>query len=146
MHPAYLRNGEMASRRLYVTKEFGQWYKNELPKFDQGFTEPQPPTQQVDTRLKQYVHGKYLFPAKQIKFLSHTSGIIWELKTRHVRIFGAFAKRDCFLLHCGGDATWLKENHQYVAEADKATAAFETIANGNFKFIESGKIDDVISN
>ena len=146
IHGAFLRNGEMAVRRLYATHEFGQWYRSDLRRLDEGFAEPILPSEQVDVRLRQFVLGApQILPRTQLRILRHHVGIVWELKTRDVRIFGAFPEKDAFLMHCGEDATLVKTNGLYESMGDAASNAFSKLADGKLNFIKSGSIGDVIS-
>jgi hypothetical protein len=105
---------ELPSRLLYGTPGFIAWLDERLRKF-----EPSPlgadlaPAEQLDLLFYEFTSGAPLSPTRQFRVVRHEKFPVWELKTPDLRVFGWFARKDCFIAAFGDWADNIKDHGLY---------------------------------
>lgn len=125
--------------------EVVQWLEETLPALTGFFEQEIGPEEEFDAFLAGYAAGEPLVYERQLWPLFHHSSGIWELKTRDLRLFGWFWRRDCFICSRIDDATHVKAYSLYAGYRDEAVRFRDSLDLDPPKFIEGDHPSAVVS-
>jgi hypothetical protein len=108
-------------------------------------TKDNSPQQQVDARLAGFVAGEPLAFNSEFNILRPWKHGVWELKTADVRIFGWFAKKDCFVGVVMHDATYVKAHDLYQGLVGEVVRFRDSLDLDEPKFVKGDHPNDVVS-
>lgn len=145
-HEGLLGMRELPSRSIYLTDRCHEWMENFLPELPAHDDVVLTPELQLMARFRQFLRGDSLDFPTQLNFLRHASGLVWELKTADVRLFGAFNKLDCFIAERGlTKKQLLGPPNLYNGVAGEVERALNSLELDTPKFIQGGDLRNVIS-
>jgi hypothetical protein len=102
-----LQDDELPDRGLFGTDRLHEFLANDLAKIAANDAQLSP-LEQVAALFGRYLTNVPLVLKSPISPLRHLDDAVWELKTTDVRIFGWFARKDCFVADGGADVSRLK--------------------------------------
>jgi hypothetical protein len=141
----HLTRREFGIRTIYLSADFQAWARkhDEVAKTDSNV---ETALAQMFGRFRQFVTGKPIREPTQLHIVKHPVNCVWELKTFDLRMFGAFPSRDLLLLM---DCYWtddVKKHNLYHGAANQALKKFSNLGFKTENFINSRRLQDVISN
>lgn len=117
-----------------------------LPSLTSFFESEITPIEQLDEFMANFCAGEVLTFQRQFRPLVHIDKGVWELKTRDLRLFGWFHKRDCFVCSAIDDATKVKGPPRlYNGYRDQAGHDRDTLDLDEPKFVQGDDPNDVVS-
>lgn len=141
-----LAQGRMPMRLLYLYPRAVTWMSTTLPTLQSLFESEITPIEQLDAFLGTYCAGDVLMFERQFSPLHHIDKGIWELKTRDLRLFGWFHKKDCFVCSAADDATRVKGPPRlYSGYRDQAVHDRDSLDLDEPKFVPGDNPNDVVS-
>jgi hypothetical protein len=142
-----LDDDQQEFREIYISQKLAGQFVNVLPAMPSKHDlKEQSPQQQVDARTAQFVAGEPLAFDTHFNVLrSHGQGV-WELKTADVRIFGWFARKDCFIGVVMADATFVKTHDLYRGFIGEVVRFRNELNLDEPKFLRGEHPNDVVSN
>jgi hypothetical protein len=142
-----LEPGERTHRQIYTSPSLYKWMTDVLPTMQSQIGFELSPEQQVFALADVFCSGERLTVGQQFKPLTHITDGIWELKTRDIRVFGWFNKKDCFIGAVADDATKIKKHELYRGYANVTTKLFrERLDLDAPKFVSGDDPHAVVSN
>lgn len=145
-HEGLIGIREFPNRRIYLTKRCEDWLANSLPLLAAENDAVLSPELQLLARFRQFIRGDPLNFPTQLNFLTHASGIIWELKTADIRLFGGFHLVDCFVAdRCLTKKQLLGPPNLYNGVAGEVEHALNALELDPPKFIQGRDLRNVIS-
>ena len=133
-------------RLIYFYPQVVERIENEIAALESFFGVEVSPIEELDAFLERYCQGEPLTHERQFKCLTHLGDGIWELKTRDVRMFGWFARRDCFVCSAVFDATKTKDMKLYRPFCQEAVRRRDELELDEPKFIAGDDPNVVLSN
>jgi hypothetical protein len=137
---------ELPKRSLFGTPGFVQWLEERADR-----AEPSPvgsdltPVEQLDYLFYAFVSGRSLVHSRQFRAIRSEPNAVWELKTVDFRIFGWFAKRDCFVAVFGDWADHVKDHDLYRGYRLEIRRLRRELGIGNDLCVQGVDPEDVIS-
>lgn len=141
-----LNVGELPKRLLFATPSFVQWLEERI-----GKEEPSPvgadltPVEQLDYLFYTFVSGKPLVHSRQFRSIRSEPNAVWELKTVDFRIFGWFAKRDCFVAVFGDWTDHVKDHDLYRGYRLQVRRLRRSLGIGEELCVQGVDPEDVVS-
>ncbi len=136
---------ELEERSIYLLPRAHKWLAEVLPVTDSDRQTEERPYMQVDTLFYEFCSGQALQVGTRFKALVHVEDGIWELKTADVRLFGWFARKDCFLVSDCDSKFRIKELGLVKPYCKQAVRFRDALNLDEPKFIAGGNPDAVIS-
>jgi hypothetical protein len=137
---------ELPQRLLYGTPGFVQWVEERLER-----TEPSPlgsettPVEQLDYLFYSFISGRPLAHSRQFRAIKPEPNAVWELKTLDFRIFGWFARKDCFVAVFGDWTDHVKDHDLYRGYRLEVRRLRRDLGVGNALCVEGVDPGDVLS-
>src|SRR5690349_19254280 len=129
-------------RLLYLHPRAVTWMSTTLPTLQSFFESEITPIEQLDAFLGTYCAGEELVFERQFWPLRHIDKGVWELKTRDLRLFGWFHKKDCFVCTSLDDATKVKAHQLYEGHRDQAVHDRDAMDLDEPKFVPGDDPND----
>ena len=109
-----LGGSELPKRLLYGTVNFIDWLEMRISRQEASPVGADlSPVEQLDFLFYSFVSGRPLIYSRQFRAIRAERNAVWELKTVDFRIFGWFARRDCFVAVFGDWADHVKDHDLY---------------------------------
>jgi hypothetical protein len=109
-----LSPAELPRRLLYATPGFVQWVRERLEKSEASpLGSDTSPVEQLDYLFYSFIAGRPLVYSRQFRAIKAERNAVWELKTPDFRVFGWFAKKDCFVAVFGDWTDHVKDYDLY---------------------------------
>lgn len=138
---------ELECREIYGVPRFVEWLDGELADLGSTWRIETSPREQVAAYIDEFVSGGWLEMTKRVRQINPVGEGVWELKTADVRIFGWFARRDCFIAVLGIPKQRLMDvKGLYDGALRQVVMTRERLDLDEPKFIASTDGHDVLSN
>jgi hypothetical protein len=129
----------LAERMIYITPHFQDWWGDVLIKRKPSKGVSVKPYDQLFGRFDEFCAGKPFEYGRMFKSLEPKKSAVWELKTADVRVFGFFARRDCFVAVAGEMKSALRRYDKHIGIVADIRGRLA------LPWVAGGEIDDVIS-
>ena len=138
---------ELECREIYGVPRFIKWLDNELRDLGSTWNIEVSPLEQVAACIDEFVSGGWLEMNKRVRQITPVGEGVWELKTADIRIFGWFARRDCFIAALGiPKQTLVDVRGLYDAALRQVVMIRNRLELDEPKFLASTESHDVLSN
>jgi len=136
---------EQEERMIFAYPRVIEWLQKELPDEASSWNIEETPLEQIDAFVADFCSGAELTINRQVKPIRHIRHGILELKTADVRLFGWFAKRDCFICTAGNTAASVKVHRLYNGYRDEAVRLRRELDLDEPKYVDGDDPDRVLS-
>lgn len=143
---AELRPRQQELRAIYAFPKAVTKIESVIAGLESHFESEISPLEQLDAFAGIYCSGEPLMFERQFQPLWHIGAAVWELKTRDLRLFGWFYRRDVFVCTNIDDATRVKKFSLYAGYRDEAVRDRDSIDLDEPKYVPGDNPSDVISN
>lgn len=142
-----LEQDELEFRVILMLPRAQEWIENVLPTLSSTWNIEVSPTEQLVGLVADFASGLELTPGEKFHPIRPTDRNVWELKTADLRIFGWFAKKDCFVCVSIENADRLKQMPGlYGGYRDEVVRYRDLLALDEPKCVQGVNIHDVLSN
>ncbi|TXI03177.1 MAG: hypothetical protein E6Q76_14125 [Rhizobium sp.] len=137
---------QLPKRLLFATPGFADWLGERVSRNEpSSLGAVLSPIEQLDFLFFTFVSGKPLIHSRQFRAVRIERNAVWELKTVDLRIFGWFAKRDCFVAAFGDWADHVKDYDLYRGYRLEVRRLRRELGVGDALCVEGVHPEDVIS-
>ncbi len=136
---------EQEFRLVYFVRRVSDALTAQLGQMQSLLNIEQSPAEQLDEILYNFTSGKPLGYPRDFHEMYHRGEGFWELRTADVRVFGFFARKDCFVCTDVADKNRLAQyrlTSQYIEQGKRRRADLDLDPPG---WIESVEPRDVVS-
>ncbi len=141
-----LDKGQREARTIYGSEGFRVWAEKTLPRLTSSWDIEVTPEEQFDALASIFCSGAVLTYKWQFSPIRHIADGIWELKTADLRIFGWFARKDCFIAVVADTTERVKRHRLYHGYAGAVARYRAALDLDEPKFIAGDDPNAVVSN
>lgn len=136
---------EQEERLIYAFPRVTEWLDRELPDEVSNWNLDEAPIEQAAALVADFCSGAELTIDRQVKPIRHISHGVWELKSADIRLFGWFARRDCFICTAGNTTYKVKTYSLYNGYRDEAVRLREQLELDEPKYVPGDDPNGVLS-